>query len=132
MLLAFNVRQLFRIIHSFVLFTPEKNYKQTELDVYKLLISESFRTLIDRVQEKDDRYIFNIEINALAQKFFTLEKEEQETLQKQVGKPYFSYLNTSPVVADGEYRYQEVDNVRMLKPMMEDFVAEYNEAFKHS
>jgi hypothetical protein len=131
-LLAFNVRQLFRIMHSCVLFTPEKHHKQTELDVYKLVISESFRTLIDRVQEPADRAIFNIEIAALAQKFFSLEKEELEALQKQPGKPYFSHLNTSPVVMDGEYRYQEVDNVQVLRPMMDNFMNEYNELFKHS
>ena len=131
-LLAFNVRQLFRIMHSFVLFTPEKHHKQTELDIYKLLLSESYRTLIDRVQEPADRTIFNIEITALTQKFFTIEKEEQENLQKNVGKPYFSHLNTSPVVMDGEYRYQEVENVNVLKSMMDNFMMEFNELFKHT
>jgi hypothetical protein len=63
-------------MHSFVLFTPEKHHKQTELDIYKLLISESFRTLIDRVSEPADRAIFNIEIGALASKFFSIEKDE--------------------------------------------------------
>lgn len=60
-LLGFNIRFLYRIIHSFVCFTEEKYVTQDK--IFKLIASEVNRTIVDRISETADRIVFNTELH---------------------------------------------------------------------
>jgi hypothetical protein len=57
---SFNVRLLFRILHSFACYNPTKQFKEEEFQ--KLWVAEAYRTIVDRFKEKDDRVISYMEL----------------------------------------------------------------------
>jgi len=120
-LYTFNLRHLYRILHSMACFDAER--KMSEFDICKLWVAEAYRTLLDRIREKEDRKIFCMEIDTLAKQHFTLIGGKQKLPRR----PFFSHLCGSNI---DDLSYQEVDKVRHLKPIVEAFIEEYNESNK--
>ena len=67
-LYVFNVRHLYRIVHSLACLESEVQMKESEIAL--LLLSDTYRTLIDRVGEKDDRRILSMEVQAMVSAHF--------------------------------------------------------------
>lgn len=88
----------------------------------KLWVSEAYRTLVDRIKDKDDRRIFNMEIQNLARQHFTL--IGSQTLPSKLGRPYFSHM-CEPQIA--EVHYHEIEKIKHLKPLIDSLVSEYND-----
>ena len=60
-LYTFNIRHMFRILHSISCFEAENN-KMKEQNLSQLWVAESFRTLVDRVKDEEDVKIFDSEL----------------------------------------------------------------------
>lgn len=123
-LYTFNLRHLFRILHSLALFSP--GVQLGEFDLCKLWASEAYRTLGDRLGDREDRRIINNEIRAIATQHFTL-IEGKHKLPAKAGRPYYCHF-VGPSV--DELSFQEVEKLKYLKPNVEAFMADYNETHK--
>lgn len=84
-------------------FSYPKNIK--EIDVIKLWVSESFRTLAEKFDDKVMRKILFEEFQKLASQTFNVNKES--FLQK-IGRPYYSYICS---IEKQDVIYREVEKV---------------------
>ena len=122
-LCTFNVRQLFRILHSLACYNPPGSI--SDFDLGKFWAAEAYRTLGDRLEDKEDRKSINVELRAIATQHFAL--LEQQKMPTRAGRPLFCHF--SGPSAD-ELSFQEVEKLEALKPTLEVFMAEFNEANK--
>jgi len=63
----------------------------TEFEVAKLWCSEAYRTLVDRVDDREERRMFQSIIHDLAEKNFKF-GSRNERLPQKLGRPYFGRL----------------------------------------
>jgi len=59
-MLTFNVRNLFRMIHSFICYNPDSLKYLNENDFFRLWNSEANRTFVDKIPDLQDRIMFNM------------------------------------------------------------------------
>lgn len=79
-LLTFNVRHLFRIMHSFVSFCPDNIYYLNENDLFRFWNSEVNRTFTDRIPEVENRLMFNVDLHLIAINHFKYMAAEAKNL----------------------------------------------------
>jgi hypothetical protein len=91
-----------------------------EEELSKLWIAESYRTLVDRVKDKEDAKIFGHEFNNLAQHFFRDLPEG-----KKLGAPLYSHFSKNQ--STGDLMFKEVDKIENLRPIVESFIEDYND-----
>ena len=84
-----SIRHLFRLVQAVSLVDPNEMYSHFEMA--KLWSSEAYRTLVDRVEEKDERKMFNMIIQQLAEKNFSL-SGPNEKLPSKPGRPIYTNL----------------------------------------
>ena len=82
----------------------EAGYLKSEVELAKLWIHESWRTLCDRISDYSDKKILFGKFNEVARKYFKLGKEK---LSKKIGYPYFCPFNKG---VDG--MYLEVEDMK--------------------
>jgi len=119
-------------MHGMSSVNPDK--MQNEFEVAKLWCSEAYRTLVDRVDDRDERKMFNMIIRELAQKNFTFAGQTQR-LPSKLGRPFYSHLCSS----DGRKSSargalpayaSEVAKLQHLKPLLEQLLHDYNHSSK--
>lgn len=79
---------MFKIIYGMSEIEP--NYLQSEFELAKLWIHESWRTLCDRISDYADRKILFGKFNEVARKYFKIGKNK---LSKKIGYPFFCHFN---------------------------------------
>ena len=129
---TFNIRHLYRLMHGMSSVRADK--MQNEFEVAKLWSSEAYRTLVDRVDDRDERKMFNMIIQQLAQRTFTFAGETQR-LPSKLGRPFYSHLcpadgrNGAARGALPDYA-SEVGKIKHLKPLLEQLLHDYNHSSK--
>ena len=78
--------------------------------------------MVDRVDDRDERRMFNSIIQELAEKTYVF-AGKNERLQSKLGRPYYSSLC---VDQKGEFSYREVEKLKQLKPMLGQMINDYN------
>ena len=117
------MRQLFRILHSLACYNPPGSI--SDFDLCKFWAAEAYRTLGDRLEDKEERKTTDTELRAIATKHFAL--LEQQKMPTRAGRPFFCHF-CGPSL--DELSFQEVEKLENLKPTLEAFIAEFNEASK--
>ena len=117
------MRQLFRILHSLACYNPPGSI--SDFDLCKFWAAEAYRTLGDRLEDKEERKTTDTELRAIAIKHFAL--LEQQKMPTRAGRPFFCHF-CGPSL--DELSFQEVEKLENLKPTLEAFIAEFNEASK--
>jgi hypothetical protein len=131
-LLGFNMRQLFRMLHSFVAYNPGQMNFLNENNIFRLWNSEANRTLCDRIPDVQDRVMFNMEMHNAGLKVFKNHRTEAINLQKpeNLGKPIFTHI--CEVAPDVQVTYREQPKLDDLAPILEQQIMFFNESTKGS
>ena len=104
----FNLKHLYRIFHGVSSVKPSQI--SDTFDVAKLWAAEAFRTLVDRVDDKEERRIFNIVIQDNAYKYFKLDRRTN-IFPSKMGRPFYSHIRLNSV----DFESTEVEKLRSLK-----------------
>jgi len=119
---VFNIRHMYRILHGMACLSPRSSPKDV-YDVARLWNAEAYRTLVDRVEARDEKRMFAAIIRQEVERALQLSPAAGR-LPTKSGRPYYTHLWKGE---PGRASYVELDKVKRLRPFLAEQLAEYHD-----